>query len=104
MSNFDSKDIVRVVQDYTGYIASSCRRYYIIGGTTEDLFQEGVIGLLEACKNYKGESLFEPKFDAFAKKCKTTCAYINAIVRGKKNLTKQAVEIFARGGYGIKVE
>ena len=69
MSNFDPKDIVRVVQDYTGYIASSCRRYYIIGGTTEDLFQEGVIGLLEACKNYKGETLFEPKFDAFAKKC-----------------------------------
>ena len=69
MEKFDPKDIVKVVQSYSTYITNACRRYYIIGGTTEDLFQEGVIGLLEACKNYKGESFFEPKFDGFAKKC-----------------------------------
>ena len=69
MDNVDPKDVVKVVQNYTGYITSTCRKYYIVGGTPEDLFQECVIGLLEACKSYKGESLFEPKFDAFAKKC-----------------------------------
>ena len=69
MDNVNPKDVVRVVQDYTGYITATCRRFYIVGGTPEDLFQEGVIGLLEACKSYKGESLFEPRFDAFAKKC-----------------------------------
>ena len=41
--------------------------------------------------------------NAFAKRCKTTCAYINAIVRGKKNLTKHTIEIFKKGGYLIKV-
>ena len=69
MDKFNPKDVVKVVQDYSGYINAACRKYYIVGGTPEDLYQEGVIGLLEACKNYKGESLFEPKFDAFAKKC-----------------------------------
>lgn len=69
MDEFNPKDIVKVVQNYSGYITNACRKYYIIGGTTEDLFQEGVIGLLEACKNYKGDSFFEPRFDVFAKKC-----------------------------------
>lgn len=46
-----------------------CRRYYIVGATREDLYQEGVIGLLQACKNYSGNSLSEQKFDSFAKLC-----------------------------------
>lgn len=69
MKNVDTSDIVKVVKDYTNYINSVCRRYYIAGGTHEDLFEEGVIGLLQACKNYNGESLFEPKFAGFAKLC-----------------------------------
>ena len=69
MDNVDPKDIVKVIQDYTGYITSVCRKYYLVDGTPEDLFQECIIGLLKACKSYKGESLFEPKFDAFAKRC-----------------------------------
>lgn len=69
MKNVDTADIVKVVKDYTNYINGLCRRYYIVGGTHEDLFEEGVIGLIEACKNYNGESLFEPRFSAFAKLC-----------------------------------
>ena len=41
----------------------------MIGGTSEDLFEEGVIGLLEACKNYNGESVLDEKFEPFAKTC-----------------------------------
>ena len=69
MKNVSTSDVVEVVQKYKSYITSICRRFYIVGGTSEDLFEEGVIGLLEACKNYNGESLFEEKFDAFAKLC-----------------------------------
>lgn len=69
MKNVNTEDIVKVVQDYTNYINGLCRRYYIVGGTHEDLFEEGMIGLLEACKSYNGESLFEPRFSPFAKLC-----------------------------------
>ena len=41
----------------------------IVGGTSEDLYEEGIIGLLEACNSYNGESLLEPRFEAFAKMC-----------------------------------
>lgn len=69
MKNVLASDIVKIVQNYKSYINSICRRFYIAGGTAEDLFEEGVIGLLEACQNYNGESLFEDRFDAFAKLC-----------------------------------
>ncbi len=69
MKNVNPSDIVKVVQKYSRYVSSLSRRFYISGGTPEDLFEEGVIGILEACKSYKGESLFEEKFDAFVKVC-----------------------------------
>lgn len=69
MKNEFAGDIVKVLQKHKSYISSICRKLYIVGGTSEDLFEEGVIGLLEACKNYNGESLFEERFDAFAKMC-----------------------------------
>lgn len=69
MKNVNPSDIVEVVQKYSSYVSTLSRKFYISGGTPEDLFEEGVIGILEACKGYNGESLFEPKFDAFVKLC-----------------------------------
>ena len=69
MENVNPGDIVKVVQKYSSYISSVCRKYFIAGGTSEDLYEEGVIGLLEACKNYNGDDLLEEKFDSFAKVC-----------------------------------
>lgn len=69
MKNVSPSDIVEIVQKYSDYINCICRKYFIIGGTKEDLYEEGVIGLLEACKNYNGESVFEARFEPFAKLC-----------------------------------
>ena len=69
MENVKPSEIVDVVQRYKAYIAGMCRRFYIVGGTSEDLFEEGVIGLLEACKSFNGDNLFDEGFDAFAKLC-----------------------------------
>ena len=69
MKNIDTSDVVKIVQEYSGYIKNLCRKFYIVGGTTEDLYQEGIIGLLEACKNFNGENLFGPQFDSFVKIC-----------------------------------
>lgn len=69
MKNFDAGKVVKVVQNYSGYIKNLCRKFYIVGGTTEDLYQEGIIGLLEACQNYNGESFDDSAFDSFVKLC-----------------------------------
>lgn len=69
MDNVDTTELTTLVQKFSGYITSLCRRFYIVGGTSDDLFEEGVIGLLQACKNYNGESLLEEKFEPFAKVC-----------------------------------
>ena len=69
MNNVSPSDIVKIVHKFSDFINGICRKYFIVGGTKEDLYEEGVIGLLEACKNYNGESLFESRFEYFAKLC-----------------------------------
>lgn len=69
MSKIEPSEIVVAVQKYSAFINSLCRRYFIVGGTAEDLYEEGVIGLIEACNNYDGESINESRFDAFVKLC-----------------------------------
>lgn len=69
MNNINPTDIVKIVHKYSRYVSLMSKKYYISGGTREDLFEEGVIGILEACKNYNGESLFEDRFDPFVKLC-----------------------------------
>ena len=69
MKNVNAADIVKIVQEYSPYIKNLCHKYYINGGTPEDLYQEGIIGLLEACNNFNGDNLFEKKFEYFAKMC-----------------------------------
>ncbi len=69
MKNVSPSDIVEIVQAYSDYINRICHKYFIVGGTKEDLYEEGVIGLLEACKSYNGESVFEERFEPFAKLC-----------------------------------
>ena len=69
MKNVNAGDIIKIVQEYSGYIKSLSHKYYVVGGTSEDLYQEGIIGLLEACNDYNGDNLFEKKFEYFAKMC-----------------------------------
>lgn len=69
MKILNTMDVDKVIQSYSAYIKKLSRCFYLVGGTEEDLYQEGNIGLLEACKNYNGESFFEERFDHFAKLC-----------------------------------
>ena len=69
MNNVKTSDITLTVQKFSPYINGLCRKLFIVGGTSEDLYEEGIIGLLEACNSYNGESLFEARFEAFAKMC-----------------------------------
>ncbi len=69
MNNVDPSEIVSIVQKYSGFVSAICRKYYIVGGTFDDLYEEGIIGILQACKNFKGESLSDDAFDPFVKLC-----------------------------------
>ena len=69
MENVDPVDIVKIVQQYSPYVKYLSNKYFVKGGTEDDLFEEGIIGILQACKNYNGESLFEDKFSSFVKIC-----------------------------------
>lgn len=69
MKNVDPSDIVLVVKKYSPYASFLSKKYYVKDGTHDDLFEEGIIGILQACKNYNGESLFDEKFSSFVKIC-----------------------------------
>lgn len=45
-------ELENLIDAYTDTIRAVCRRYFLMGGSQDDLFQEGMIGLLEACKNF----------------------------------------------------
>lgn len=65
-----SSELEQLIDSYTSVIRQIARKYYLVGGTGEDLFQEGMIGLLEAFKNYNSEEGYNTaKFKNFAKLC-----------------------------------
>lgn len=67
----DEEIINKLVENYASLIRGICRRFYLVGGTSDDLYQEGMIGLLEAAKHFD-ESKGTIGDDTF-KKFATTC-------------------------------
>ena len=55
-----------LLRRYSGVVRSCARRYFLIGGETEDLSQEGLIGLCRAIRNYDGEREGCSSFKNFA--------------------------------------
>ncbi len=71
MKDNDEEIINKLVENYASLIRGICRRFYLVGGTSEDLYQEGMIGLLEAFRKFD-ESRGTVGDDSF-KKFATTC-------------------------------
>ncbi len=44
--------INKLVESYASMIRGICRKFYLVGGTSDDLYQEGMIGLLDAIRNF----------------------------------------------------
>ena len=71
-NSFEDEEIInKLVENYASLIRGICRRFYLVGGTSDDLYQEGMIGLLEAAKKFD-ESRGTIGDDTF-KKFATTC-------------------------------
>lgn len=71
MEDNDEEIINKLVENYASLIRGICRRFYLVGGTSDDLYQEGMIGLLEAFRKFD-ESRGTVGDDSF-KRFATTC-------------------------------
>ena len=49
----------QLILRYGGLVRKLSRRYFLVGGETEDLIQEGMMGLFQATTDYKGGSSFK---------------------------------------------
>ncbi len=79
-------EIESLIEEYSGTIRQICRKFYLVGGTDEDLFQEGMIGFLQGLKNYNDpEGYKTDKFKNFAKLCVKRQIYDAIKHANKKN-------------------
>lgn len=48
-------DEERLIEQYTGLVRAKASRYFLPGAEQDDVFQEGMIGLLQAVRNYRAD-------------------------------------------------
>lgn len=63
----DYNSIKIIIDNYFNYIKLKEKKYFVIGAEKEDLYQEGLIGLYKAIKNY--DFCKNSSFSKFAKMC-----------------------------------
>ncbi len=79
----DTLAITTLIERYKGIVKSACRSMFLVGGDSDDLVQEGTIGILKAIESYNGKS----SFSSFAYLCAKS-KIVSAIRRNnsKKNI------------------
>lgn len=76
-----------LVSQYTRLVRVCARPYYLVGGDAEDLFQEGMLGLLSAIRNF--DAMRGVSFDAYAEICvkrRIISAVRNALTRHNERI------------------
>ena len=72
-----------LMEKYKGMVRKEAKAMYLLGGESDDLIQEGMIGLFKAVQNYDADQ--ESSFYSFAKLCVTWQIYCAIVAsRGKK--------------------
>jgi len=66
-NNLGTLDEDAFARQYSRLVTRLVRRYYLTGGDYEDLFQEGMMGLLSAIRKY--DQSRSENFEAFASRC-----------------------------------
>jgi len=59
----------RLVRRYYGFVRLKASSYFLIGGDSDDLIQEGLVGLYKAIRDYRTDR--ESSFRNFAELCIT---------------------------------
>ena len=83
--NGDGQAMDELVARYGDFVRSRARRFFLIGGETEDLIQEGLLGLVTAIRSYREEENGK-SFKNFAYLC-ISSKLVDAVKksRAKKN-------------------
>src|SRR3954465_15023246 len=67
--NGDSGALDVLIRRYTGFVRLKASSYFLAGGDSEDLVQEGLIGLYKAVRDFRPDK--ETSFRSFAELCVT---------------------------------
>src|SRR6188472_4435981 len=67
--NGDSTALDALIKRYAGFVRLKASSYFIAGGDSEDLIQEGLIGLYKAVRDFRADK--ETSFRSFAELCVT---------------------------------
>jgi len=65
----DNAAFEAIFEEYKGLVRAKSRSYFLVGADSEDLIQEGMIGLYKAIRDYNPEK--NDSFKAFAEMCVT---------------------------------
>ncbi len=68
-SNGDGSALDALIRRYTGFVRLKASSYFLAGGDSEDLIQEGLIGLYKAVRDFRADK--ETSFRSFAELCVT---------------------------------
>jgi RNA polymerase sporulation-specific sigma factor len=71
-----------LINKYQNFVKSKAKSYFLIGADKEDIYQEGMIGLYKAIRDFKSDKL--SSFKAFAELCVT-----RQIITAIKTATRQ---------------
>lgn len=71
-----------IISKYENFVKSKAKSYFLIGADKEDIYQEGMIGLYKAIRDFNGEK--STSFRAFAELCVT-----RQIITAIKTATRQ---------------
>jgi RNA polymerase sigma-H factor len=72
----------RIVKRYHGFVRLKASSYFLIGGDSDDLIQEGLVGLYKAVRDYRSDR--ESSFRNFAELC-ITRQIITAVKTATRN-------------------
>jgi RNA polymerase sporulation-specific sigma factor len=67
--NGDTGAMDVLIRRYTGFVRLKASSYFLAGGDSEDLIQEGLIGLYKAVRDFRSDK--ETSFRSFAELCVT---------------------------------
>ena len=86
-----------IMEKYKDLVKKKARAMFLIGGETEDLIQEGMIGLMKAVRDY--ETAKEASFLSFAKLCISRQMYtaIEASLRKKHIPLNSYISLYDEG-------
>ncbi len=63
----DSSAEEKLIEKYSVLVRASCRPFFLAGGDSEDLMQEGMLGLLSAIRRYTPDR--DTSFRTYAERC-----------------------------------